>query len=142
MWSDDHLSDPAVHPPRLTLGAGTRLGGAEPLFADATRWGDLLMLSGRADVDPATGAVRSDDFEGQARRVLADAFGVLAAGGSQPRDVLRVECYLADAGDFPAWNEIFAASFPAPRPVRTTLVAGFALPGLLIEIQLTAVARG
>jgi 2-iminobutanoate/2-iminopropanoate deaminase len=52
--------------------------------------------------------------------------------------VLRVECWLADPSDFPAWNEAFAATFPPPRPARTTLVAGLPLPGLLVELQLTA----
>lgn len=125
-------------PSRLTVGGGTRLGSAEPLFPDATEWAGVLYLSGRADVDPATGSVRSPDFEGQARRVLADAFAVLAEGGSDPAHVLRVECYLADAADFPAWNALFAEAFPAPRPVRTTLVADFALPGLKVELQITA----
>jgi enamine deaminase RidA (YjgF/YER057c/UK114 family) len=45
---------------------------------------------------------------------------------------------LADPSDFSAWNEAFAATFPPPRPARTTLVAGLPLPGLLVELQLTA----
>ena len=125
----------------MTVGPGSRLGGAEPLFPDVTEWGGVLYLSGRADVDPASGTVRSPDFEGQARSVLADAFQVLTAAGSDPANVLRVECYLADPGDFAAWNELFAASFPAPRPVRTTLLAELPLRGLKIEIQLTAAVR-
>jgi 2-iminobutanoate/2-iminopropanoate deaminase len=141
MWSDDHFSGPLPALRARTIGPGTRLGGGEPLFPDLIEFGDLLVLSGRADVDPASGAIRSADFDGQARRVLADAFEVLAAAGSRPSDVLRVECYLRDAGDFPAWNAIFAESFATPRPVRTTLVTGFPLPGILLELQLTAARR-
>ena len=40
--------------------------------------------------------------------------------------------------DFAAWNRIYAEYFPAPRPARTTLVTGFAVPGLRIEVQVTA----
>jgi 2-iminobutanoate/2-iminopropanoate deaminase len=129
-------------PRRITVGAGSRLGGAEQLFPDAVEWAGTLYLSGRADVDPATAEVRSRDFEGQARAVLVDAFGVLEAAGSDPSRVVRVECYLADASDFAAWNSIFADAFPPPRPVRTTLVADFAVPGLAIELQLTAAVGG
>ncbi|MFL5870471.1 MAG: RidA family protein [Solirubrobacterales bacterium] len=111
-------------------------------MSDATRWGGLLFLSGRAAVDPATGAVRASDFEGQLRIVLDDALAVLAAAGSGPEHVLRVECWLADASDFPAWNAGFADTFSAPRPARTTLVAGLPLPGLLVELQLTAAVAG
>jgi 2-iminobutanoate/2-iminopropanoate deaminase len=107
-------------------------------MSDATRLGNLLFLSGRAAVDPATGAVRADDFEGQLRIVLDDALAVLAEAGSGPEHVLRVECWLADPSDFAAWNAGFEAAFPPPRPARTTLVAGLPLPGLLVELQLTA----
>jgi 2-iminobutanoate/2-iminopropanoate deaminase len=129
-------------PRHLVVGSGSSLGGAEPLFPDAVEWNGTLFLSGRADVDPATLQIRSDDFEGQARNVLNDVVRVLGEAGSSPANVLRVECYLANASDFPAWNEAFADAFPPPRPVRTTLVTDFAVPGLLIEIQVTAaVAR-
>jgi 2-iminobutanoate/2-iminopropanoate deaminase len=122
----------------LVLGGGSKLGGAEPLISDATRWNDLLFLSGRAAVDPATGAPVAETFDAQARVVIDDVLRVLAAAGSAAEHVLRVECWLADAGDFSAWNDLFAATFPAPRPARTTLVSGFAVPGLLIELQVTA----
>lgn len=117
---------------------GTRLGGAEPLMSDAIRYGELVLLSGRAAVDPASGELRAEDFDTQATIVIDDVFAVLADAGSSPADVLRVECWLADRGDFAAWNRIFVDRFPDPRPARTTLVTGLPLPGLLIEIQVTA----
>ena len=127
----------------ILLGTGSTLGRADaPLMSDAMRWGDLLLLSGRAAVDPATGTVRAQDFDGQCRIVLDDALAVLAAAGSGPEDVLRVECWLAGPEHFAAWNEQYAHTFPPPRPARTTLVAGFAVPGLLVEVQLTAGVRG
>jgi 2-iminobutanoate/2-iminopropanoate deaminase len=120
------------------LGGGSKLGGGEPLISDATRWGDLLFLSGRAAVDPATGVPVAESFDAQAHVVMDDVLRVLAAAGSGPEHVLRVECWLADARDFSAWNDLFAATFHPPRPARTTLVSGFAVPGLLIEVQMTA----
>ncbi len=108
-------------------------------MADAMRWGDLLLLSGRAAVDPATGDLRAEDFEGQLRIVLEDSFAVLAAAGTGPEHVLRVECWLTDRSQFAEWNDQFVAAFPPPRPARTTLVvAGLPLSGLLVEVQLTA----
>src|SRR5262245_40000195 len=88
----------------IVLSEGTTLNTESrgPLMSDAIRWGDMLLLSGRAAVDPASGALRADDFESQLGIVLDDAFAVLDAAGSGPEHVLRVECWLADRADFPA----------------------------------------
>ena len=137
--SEGRLGDGPRH---LVLGTGSTMGVAEPLIADATEWNSTLYLSGRADVDPATLRVRSTDFAQQAKSVLLDIFRVLEESGSSPAHVLRVECYLARPADFEAWNAVFAESFPPPRPARTTTVAGFPVPGLLVEIQVTAAVPG
>jgi 2-iminobutanoate/2-iminopropanoate deaminase len=123
------------------LGDGVTLGQdfTDPLMSDAIQWGNLLFLSGRAAVDPATGAVRAPDFDGQLRIVLDDALAVLSTAGSGAEHVLRVECWLTDRANFAAWNTVYAATFPPPRPARTTLVVeSLPLPGLLVEVQLTA----
>jgi len=127
-----------VTPRHVTLGAGTSIGGSEPVISDAVVFGDLVYLSGRAPVDPATLAVLEGGFDVQARSVLADIDAVLAASGSSRSLVLRVECFLADAADFTAWNRLWSEHFAAPRPARTTVVADFAVPGILIELQVTA----
>jgi len=113
-------------------------GAARPPMADATRWGDLLFLSGRAAVDPATFQLRSGDFQAQAQIVMDDVASVLETCGSGLEHVLRVECYLANPGDFAAWNRVFVERFPSAPPARTTLVSGFAVEGMLIEVQVTA----
>jgi 2-iminobutanoate/2-iminopropanoate deaminase len=114
------------------------VGGSEPLISSAVAWGDLLFLSGRAPIDTSTMEVVSDDFGTQARRVLDDIGASLAEAGSGFEHVLRVQCYLSDAGHFAAWNAIWAEYFPSPRPVRTTIVTGFTVPRMLIEIEVTA----
>ena len=133
----DDLRETVILGPGTTLNADT----PAPLMSDATKLGNTLYLSGRAAVDPSTGEIRTADFEGQLGIVLDDALAVLAAAGSGPEHVLRVECWLADRGDFAAWNAAFAATFPSPRPARTTLIADFPLAGLLVELQLTAQVR-
>lgn len=121
---------------RETFGTVTA-GGATPLFPAAVRQGDLLLLSGQAPLDP-DGHVIEGGFRVQARRVLQSIRETLDAAGVGVGDVLRVVCILADPGDFAVWNEEFAEAFPEPRPVRTTFVAGFVLPGMLIEVEVTA----
>jgi 2-iminobutanoate/2-iminopropanoate deaminase len=128
-------------PRHVVLGAGSTMGGAAPLISDAVEWNGTLYLSGRADLDPATLAPRSRDFSDQTRSILRDIGRVLEESGSGLASVLRVECFLARAADFGAWNAIFAETFHEPRPSRTTLVTEFPVPGVLVEIQVTAAVR-
>jgi len=127
-----------MHLKHVTVGAGSSMGGDDPTISDAVGFGDLVFLSGRAAVDPATLKVVGADFAEQAGIVLRDIEAVLIEAGSDWKHVLRIECFLADASDFPAWNRIWRERFDAPRPARTTVVAEFAIPGILIELQVTA----
>ena len=92
------------------------------MIADAVQFGDLLLLSGRAAVDPATLSVIDGGFEAQAQRVLDDIDAVLAAAGSTRSQVLRVECFLADAADFPrlerGLERLLHAAAPGPHHDR------------------------
>lgn len=119
---------------------GVTVGDAAPLFPAAVRFGDLVLLSGQAPLNPKTGAVIDGSFRAQARHVLSEVRDTLASAGAEMHDVLRVVCILADAADFSVWNEEFAAAFSVPRPVRTTFVAGFVVPGMLLELEVTAAA--
>ena len=39
---------------------------------------------------------------------------------------------------FAAFNAVFARWFPPPAPARTTIVCGFAIEGMLVEVQALA----
>ena len=123
---------------KKTIGGMPAPDGRTPLICRATQWGDLLFLSGRVAVDPATMKPVSSDFEEQARCVIEDVLDVLDEAGSGAEHVLRVVCYVSDAAHTDAWNRIWSEYFEAPRPARTTVVAGFVIPGLLIELEVTA----
>ena len=122
---------------RISLG-GLPVGGKEPLIATGMRWGDLLFLSGRVAIVPETLEVVTDDFEEQARMTMDQIVDVLRRAGSGPEYVLRVNCYLTHPGYASIWNQIYAEYFPDPRPARTTVVSDLVLPGLKIEVEVTA----
>lgn len=104
-------------------------------FSQAIRWGDLLFVSGQVSINLATMAVIGEDFDTQARAALDRLIAVLRAAGTEPENILRLECFLTDATDFDSWNTVFAEYFPSSPPARTTLIAGFVLPEVLIEVQ-------
>ncbi len=96
----------------------------------------LIVISGQAAIDP-TGAIITDDFLGQARATLDNCLTQLQAAECSFADVFKVNVFLADLGNWSAFNDIYQSIVPEPRPVRTTVQAGL-LPGLLIEIEMWA----
>lgn len=106
-------------------------------FPNASRWGDLIVTGGHlADLEPL-----ATDVETQAEQAVAALAQTLAEAGSSLEHVLRIECFLADADGLAAWNRVYARHFSGHRPPRTTLITGFVLDGIAIELQAIAAAR-
>lgn len=107
-------------------------------YSHAVWAGDLLYLSGQTPLDPAAGALVAGGIAAQAEQCFRNLFGVLAAAGLGPGQVVKVNVYLADMADFAAMNAVYAAQFEPPYPARTTIGVA-ALPlGARIEIELIA----
>lgn len=133
----------------FSTGAAPAPVGAYP---HARRVGQMLFLSGIGPRQPDTNAVPGNvhatdgslaahDIEAQTRAVFANVRTVLEASGARWEDLVDVTVYLTDmAGDFTAYNRVWAEHFPdaATAPCRTTLGI-YALP-TPIAIELKCVA--
>lgn len=122
-------------------------------YPHARRVGDLLFLSGIGPRDPATNAIAGNvhdaegrlvgyDIDAQCRAVFANVRAVLEASGACWEDLVDVTVYLTDmAGDFAAYNRVWADYFPeaATAPCRTTL--GITALPTPIAIELKCVAH-
>jgi len=112
-------------------------------YCDATRWGDLLFVSGCAPVDGEGRLVGGADAAAQCRRVLENLGACLTAGGSSFADVLKVTVYLTDIEDRRAINPVRQAFFGAARPASTLIeVSRLAIPGMKVEIEAVAGVSG
>ena len=98
--------------------------------------GDLVVTAGQVAND-ATGTIVSGEIEAQTRQVLGNVRACLAAGGCGLADVIKVNAFLADLGNFDVYNAVYREYFSAPYPARTTVGAALA-PGLLVEIEVIA----
>ncbi len=97
----------------------------------------LVYTAGQVAFDEQ-GELVAGGIEEQARRALENLTACLRAAGAELSDVLKVNAYLADLGDFAGFNAVYGEFFAEPYPARTTV--GVSLPaGLLVEIE--AVAR-
>jgi enamine deaminase RidA (YjgF/YER057c/UK114 family) len=106
-------------------------------FSPARTAGGFVFLSGQGGFDE-TGALAGDSIAAQTEQTIRNIVALLAEHGCTLADVVSCLVHLADLDDFARFNEIYAARFPEPRPVRTTVGAKL-VSGMLVEI--TAVAR-
>jgi 2-iminobutanoate/2-iminopropanoate deaminase len=106
-------------------------------FSAGIQVGDTLYVSGQTGSDPKTGKV-PENFEDEVKQCLANVRNILQAGGMDFSDAVSVQVYLTDIGTFQRMNAVYTATFPEPRPTRTTVgVAGLS-GGAHIEITVTA----
>jgi 2-iminobutanoate/2-iminopropanoate deaminase len=99
--------------------------------------GDLVFTAGQVGFDES-GQLAADDVGGQCRQALENIRTCLRAAGCELEDVIKVNAFLTDLGNFPAFNEAYREYFEEPYPARSTV--GVSLPGgILVEIE--AVAR-
>ena len=107
-------------------------------YSQAVLFGGVLYTSGQIGLDPQAGKLVGDDVESQARQVTKNLSAVLSEAGASLSDILKVNIFLTDMGDFPRVNEIYAAWLGEHRPARAT-VAVAALPlGAKVEMDLIA----
>ena len=97
----------------------------------------LVYTAGQVGFDES-GQLTADDITGQTKQVFENLLGCLEAAGCGSSDVIKVNAYLTDLGNFGAFNEVYKTIFQEPYPARTTV--GVSLPGgILVEVE--AIAR-
>ena len=96
----------------------------------------FVFTSGQIPVDPSTGNV-PEGIAAQAEWSCKNMGAILEAAGVGFENVVKTTCFLADMGDFAAFNEVYAKYFVS-KPARSC-VAVKALPkGVLCEIEAIA----
>jgi len=109
-------------------------------IAAGYRVGDLIFLSGQAAINEAGELVGVGDFDAQADQVFRNIARVLESAGSSLERVIKVMIFLTDMSNFPkivALRERWGEPYPADTIVE---VKSLALPGLELEIDVTALA--
>jgi 2-iminobutanoate/2-iminopropanoate deaminase len=107
-------------------------------YSQAIVAGGLVLCSGTAGIDPATG-VPGDGIEAQTELALRNLDAILTAAGTSLQALVKTTIFYANVEDFATINGIYARFMPDPPPARSA-PANVALPrGLLISIDAIAV---
>jgi enamine deaminase RidA (YjgF/YER057c/UK114 family) len=119
--------------------------GTEPVydayhFAQATRVGDIIWVSGQVGID--SGFKPAAGMTAQATLAFQNLRTVLEAAGATLADVVELTTFHTDLrGDMAAFSAVKDQFFPDRYPSWTAVgVTQLALPGLLVEIRAVAVA--
>ena len=98
--------------------------------------GNLVITSGQIPVNPADGSV-GEGITAQAEQSCKNVGAILEAAGSSFDKVVKTTCFLADMGDFAAFNEVYAKYFTS-KPARSCVAVKTLPKNVLCEIEATA----
>ena len=97
----------------------------------------FLFASGQIPIDPADGEIKGTDISAQAEQVMKNIGALLAGAGSSYENVVKTSCFLADMGDFAAFNEVYAKYF-TEKPARSCVAVKTLPKNVLCEVEVIA----
>lgn len=103
-------------------------------YSQAIVSGGMVYTSGQIAIDPATGAVVSGGIEEQTEQVCRNIEQLLKAAGTDIGRVVKTVCFLADMGDFTAFNAVYEKYFVS-KPARSCVAVRTLPKNVLVEID-------
>jgi 2-iminobutanoate/2-iminopropanoate deaminase len=109
-------------------------------YSQATKWGNLIFVSGQLGIDPSTRRLVEGGMAVQTRQALRNIVTVLEAAGSSLDRVARVNIYITRFEALAIVNEVFSQFFGEHKPAKTTVEVSRLDRDALIEIEVIAAA--
>lgn len=106
-------------------------------YSQAIICGNMVFTSGQIPINPQTGNVEAETIEGQAEQVMKNLGEVLKAAGSGFEKAVKTTCFLADMGDFAAFNGVYAKYFTT-NPARSCVAVKTLPKNVLVEVEVIA----
>ena len=104
-------------------------------YSQAVKSGDTVYSSGQIPLDPASMEVVSGGIEAEITRVFDNLQAVAKASGGSLADVVKLNIFLTDLGNFPTVNEIMARYFQQPYPARAAIGVAALPKGVGVEMD-------
>ena len=100
----------------------------------------IAFFSGQIPLSPETGEVVGTTIKEQTEQVMQNVKALLESQGASFTDVVKTTCFLADMGDFAAFNEIYAKYFTG-KPARSCVAVKDLPKGVLCEVETIAAVK-
>ena len=101
-------------------------------YSQAVRVGDTVYMSGQIGLDPASMQM-VDGIDAQIVRVFENLKAVAEAAGGSLGDIVKLNVFLTDLGNFAKVNETMARYFNEPFPARAAVGVKELPRGALVE---------
>lgn len=108
-------------------------------YSQAIKAGSTLYLSGQIPLDPATMQMVEGDINVHIVRVFENLKAVAEAGGASLAQVVKLNVFLTDLGNFSRVNEIMAQYFQPPYPARAVIGVASLPRGAQVEMDVIIV---
>ena len=109
-------------------------------YSQAISANGFLFTSGQIAIIPETGEIDGTTIEAQADRVCNNLKALPEANGLGFEDVVKTVCFLADMGDFAAFNAVYGKYFTS-KPARSCVAVKTLPKNVLCEVELIAVEK-
>ncbi|MBQ8848857.1 MAG: regulator [Clostridia bacterium] len=106
-------------------------------YSQAVKCGGLVFTSGQIAIDPADGQVHATTIEEQTEQVCKNLCEVLKAAGTSIDKAVKTTCFLANMGDFAAFNVVYGKYF-TEKPARSCVAAKELPKNVLVEVEVVA----
>ena len=106
-------------------------------YSQAIVYGGTVFTSGQIPLDPTTGTVLAEGIVAQTEQVMKNLDAVLTAAGASFESAIKTTCFLADMGDFAAFNEVYANYFKG-KPARSCVAVKTLPKDVLVEVEVIA----
>ena len=114
----------------------TNAPGAIGPYSQGITVGDFVFTSGQIPVTPATGEI-PEGISAQAEQSCKNVAAILEAAGVTMENVVKTTCFLAEMGDFAAFNEVYGKYFTG-KPARSCVAVKTLPKNVLCEVEVIA----
>jgi reactive intermediate/imine deaminase len=104
-------------------------------YSQAVEHNGLVFLSGQIPLDPQSMEMVSGGIEAQIRQVFENLSAVCLAAGGSLDDIVKLNVFLTNMGDFPHVNSIMGQYFSEPYPARAAIEVSALPKGVNVEMD-------
>ena len=120
------MSKTVIHSDNAPAAIGT--------YSQAIKAGNTVYMSGQIPQDPKTMEL-VEGFEAQTVQVFENLKAVAEAAGGSLKDIVKLNIFLTDLGNFATVNEVMSRYFQQPYPARAAIGIAALPKGAQVEMD-------